>query len=265
MDFLQKEEYGIQDLLAIMELLRSPNGCPWDKVQTHESIRKNFIEETYEVVEAIDTQDTRLLQEELGDVLLQVVFHSQIEKERGGFDFSNVCDGICKKLILRHPHIFSNVIADTADEVVQNWEEIKKQEKQQTTAAETLKSVPKVLPALMRSEKVQSRAAKTGFDYPNVAGAMRDLRSEVDELCEAIEAGAQQNICEELGDVLFSAVNVSRFVKVDAEHALAKSCDKFISRFEQVEQIAVQRGVNISGADLKELDILWQEAKNKEE
>jgi len=265
MDYHQKERYGIDDLLRIMELLRSPGGCPWDKVQTHQSIRKNFIEETYEVVEAIDNQDASLLREELGDVLLQVVFHTQMERERGIFDFGDVCDGICKKLILRHPHIFSDTVADTPAEVLKNWEEIKKQEKRQTTHAQVLKSVPRVLPSLMRSEKVQHRAAKSGFDYPDVEWAMGDLRSEVEELAQAIAQKDAASVDEELGDLLFSVVNVARFVQVDPEHSLKKSCDKFISRFAHVEQIAADRGVALEGADMDLLDDLWQEAKTKNE
>lgn len=261
MDFLQKQSYGIEDLLSIMELLRSEGGCPWDREQTHESIRKNFIEETYEAVDAIDQRDMGLLREELGDVLLQVVFHTEMERELGTFDFGDVCDGVCKKLIHRHPHIFADVVAETPAEVLRNWDELKKREKRQATQAEVLRSVPRSLPSLMRSEKVQSRAAKVGFDYPDVAGALRDLRSEVDELCEAVGSGGREDMLEELGDVLFSAVNVSRFMGVDAEHALLRSCDKFIARFEQVERLAEQRDIDMPAAGIQELDILWREAK----
>ena len=264
MGFQQKKEYNIDDLLAIMELLRSPGGCPWDREQTHGSIRKNFIEETYEVAEAIDNGDTALLREELGDVLLQVVFHTEIEREQGSFTFDDVCDGVCKKLILRHPHIFSDVIADTPEEVLSNWEDIKKQEKRQTTQTQVLQSVPRTLPALMRSEKVQHRAAKVGFDYPGVQGALSDLRSEVDELSEAIRCGSPEDIAGELGDVLFSAANVARHCKLDSEQALGRSCDKFVSRFAGVEQLATQRRIDMTQADIKTLDSLWQEVKNKD-
>lgn len=153
----------ISDLRAITGLLRAPDGCPWDREQTHESIRGNFIEETYEVVEAIDTSDTELLEEELGDVLLQVVFHACIEEEKGGFDFEDVTDGICRKLILRHPHVFGDVNADTTEQVLSNWDKIKQRSKHQTTVTETLSSVAKSLPALMRAEKLIGRAAKAGY------------------------------------------------------------------------------------------------------
>jgi len=261
MEFQQKERYGINDLLNIMTLLRSPGGCPWDREQSHQSIRKNFIEETYEVVEAIDLEDSDMLREELGDVLLQVVFHTQMEAEKGSFGFDDVCDGICKKLISRHPHIFSDVEARTSAQVLRNWEEIKKQEKHQTTHTQALRSVPKVLPSLMRSEKVQSRAAKAGFDYPDTEWAMGDLRSEVEELAQAIGEQNPSAVEEELGDLLFAVVNVSRFVSVDAEHSLEQACDKFITRFAAVERMARERGISMGEADIDSLNHLWQEAK----
>ena len=246
-----------------MELLRSGDGCPWDREQDHHSIRKNFLEEVYEVVEAIDTEDSALLCEELGDVLLQVVFHARIEEEAGGFDFQQVCDGICKKLIVRHPHIFGDTKAADTGEVLTNWDRIKAQTKGQTTATQTLQSVPKVLPALMRSEKVQHRAAKAGFDYPDADWAMRDLESELQELRQAVAQGDQAHIDEELGDLLFAAVNVSRFTKTDAEHSLGLACEKFIARFAQVEQLAAEQGISMEKAPIEELDRLWKEAKRR--
>lgn len=260
--FQPKDRYGIDDLLTIMALLRSENGCPWDREQTHKSIRKNFIEETYEVVEAIDNGDKTLLREELGDVLLQVVFHAQMETEAGQFSFEDVCHDICSKLILRHPHIFSNVIANTSDEVLNNWEDIKKQEKNQATQTETLRSVPKVLPALMRSAKVQQRAAKAGFDYPDMDWAMKDLVSEVEELRRALLDGNSEEVFEELGDLLFSVVNVARFAKVDAEECLTAASEKFIDRFEQVERLAEEKGVNMADSSMDKLDLLWKESKD---
>lgn len=259
--FIPKEQYGINDLLNIMKLLRGENGCPWDREQNHHSIRKNFLEETYEVMEAIDSEDTVLLEEELGDVLLQIVFHARMEEEAGRFGFEDVCDGICKKLIVRHPHVFGTVAVSGSAEVLDNWDRIKRQTKGQLTATQTLKSVPAVLPALMRSEKVQHRAAKAGFDYPDVEWAMRDLESELEELKQAIAGKAQDEIEEELGDLLFSAVNVSRFVKTDAEQSLAKSCEKFIARFEQVEKLATEAGLDMKSASIEELDKLWKQAK----
>jgi len=261
MGFSQKELYTTQDLLSIMEYLRS--ACPWDKQQTHKSIRKNLIEETYEVAWAIDTEDVTLLKEELGDLLLQVVFHAQIENERGNFDFSGVCDALCKKLIARHPHVFGKTQANSPQQALQNWDEIKRREKQDKTAMGAIEDVPRCLPALMRSHKVQQRAAKTGFDYPGAQMAMADLHSEVNELEQALSAGESAGLEEELGDLIFSAVNVSRFVGVDSEEALTKSCDKFIARFEKVEALARERNIDMHIADIKTLDGLWKEAKKQ--
>ncbi len=261
--FTQKTHYEISDLLKIVELLRGENGCPWDREQDHHTIRKNFLEETYEVVEAIDKEDPALLQEELGDVLLQVVFHARMEEEAGRFGFSDVCDGICKKLVERHPHVFGEVTVSGTGEVLSNWEQIKQKSKGQKTASETLRSVPAVLPALMRSEKVQHRAAKAGFDYTDCGWAMRDLESELSELKEAIAEGEQAHIEEELGDLLFSAVNVARFVRTDPENALTNSCEKFIRRFELVETLARERGIDMKTTPIEELDRLWKEIKQR--
>jgi len=261
MVFSQKERYATQDLLSIMELLRS--ACPWDKQQTHKSIRKNLIEETYEVAWAIDTEDTALLKEELGDLLLQVVFHSQMEKECGNFDFADVCDALCKKLIARHPHVFGGTEAGNAEQALQNWDEVKRSEKQDKTATGAIEDVPRCLPALMRSQKVQGRAAKTGFDYPDAEMAMSDLRSELKELEQALSDGGAAGLEEELGDLIFSAVNVSRFVGVDSEEALSKSCDKFAARFGKVEALAQERSIDMHKSDIQTLNSLWKEAKEQ--
>ena len=258
---MHKERYQISDLLRIMDKLRAPGGCPWDREQSHKSIRRNLIEETYEAAEAIDNDDADLLREELGDILLQVVFHAQIGREHGSFDFDDVCDGICKKLITRHPHIFADTIAKTSDEVLANWEAIKRMEKSQESAVSTLKAVSKALPALMRSEKVQNRAAKTGFDYHNTAEAFQDLKNELAELEQAIASGSAGEIHEELGDLLFAAVNVSRFTGIDAEKSLADSCEKFISRFGKVEEMAQARSIDMKDANMDLLNRLWGEAK----
>jgi len=260
-DFPIKKHYNIEDLLQIMRILRGEDGCPWDREQDHDTIRKNMIEETYEVVEAIDRKDSAMLCEELGDVLLQVVFHAQMEKELGVFDFDDVCDGICQKLILRHPHIFGDVVAKTSEQVLNNWDEIKKKEKGQNTASDTLRSVPAVLPALMRAEKVQHRAAKTGFDYPGADDAFADLQSEVAELQEAMQSQDADHKQEELGDVLFSVVNVARLLHIDPEEALTRSTEKFMDRFEKVERIATECGMNMSESSLDELNALWAQAK----
>ena len=261
MDFFQKERYAVEDLLCIMEMLRL--SCPWDREQTHKSIRKNFIEETYEAVEAIDNEDAVLLKEELGDVLLQVAFHAQIAKESENFDFGDVCDAVCKKLITRHPHIFGAAKAENAEQALQSWDDIKKKEKQRQTTIQALKDIPACLPALMRSQKVQQKAAKAGFDYPDTSMAMMDLRSEVEEVQCALDSGAAAALEEELGDLIFSAVNISRLTGVDAEEALTKSCNKFIARFEKVESLALEKGIDMQKASINLLDILWREAKKK--
>ncbi len=261
MDFQQKPNYGFEDLVEIMKILRAPGGCPWDREQTHKSIRQNFIEETYEAIEAIDTEDRELLKEELGDVLLQVVFHSEMESEKGSFNINDVCDGVCKKLIVRHPHIFADVKADTADEVLKNWDNIKMKTKSQKTQSDAMDSVSKSLPSLMRSEKLQKKAAKVGFDWPDVNGALQKVEEETQELKNAIESQDKENMAEELGDLLFSVVNVSRFIKVDSEEALYYACDKFTKRFRKVENLAKERNINIESASLSQLDSLWDEVK----
>lgn len=260
-EFKRKEKYDFQDLVAIMKILRGEGGCPWDREQTHQSIRQNFIEETYEVIEAIDTEDTELLKEELGDVLLQVVFHSEIEQEQGRFDIDDVADGICKKLIVRHPHVFSDVTADTSEKVLENWDKIKMQTKSQKSRTQAMRSVSRSLPGLMRSQKIQEKAAKAGFDWDNVNGALDKLEEEIAELKQAIKNNDSENQFEEFGDVLFSAVSVSRFLGVDSEKALYFSCDKFIERFDKAEQAAKEQGINMKDADLNTLDSLWNQAK----
>ncbi|WP_444657816.1 nucleoside triphosphate pyrophosphohydrolase [Caproiciproducens sp. R2] len=261
MDFQFKKKYSMQDLLDIMAILRSSEGCPWDREQTHQSIRNCFIEETYEAVEAIDNEDTELLKEELGDVLLQVLFHSQLEKESGRFDFSDVVDGIAQKMIIRHPHVFGSTVVNSSDEVLVNWDAIKKETKKQATQTEVLQSVSKALPALMRSAKVQHKAAKVGFDWPDISGALDKVAEETCELKEAIDNGSWEDRMEELGDLLFSVVNVSRFLKVEPEQALSFSCDKFILRFQKMEQLAKERGADMASLSLEQLDSLWNEAK----
>ena len=244
-----------------MKILRAPGGCPWDREQTHQSIRSCMIEETYEAVEAIDIADSALLQEELGDVLLQVVFHAQMESEAGGFDFSDVADGICKKLIVRHPHVFGSVQASTSDEVLANWDAIKKRTKSQKTQTEVLRSVSAALPALMRSAKVQQKAAKVGFDFPDVSAALQKVAEETDELREAVRAGDSAGCAEELGDLLFSVVNVARFLQVEPEQSLSVACNKFIERFAVVERLAGERELDLHTASPEELDLLWDESK----
>lgn len=260
-DFKQKEKYDINDLFEIMRYLRAPGGCPWDAEQTHESIRKNLIEETYEVVEAIDKKDSGMLLEELGDLLMQVVFHAQMEDEKGVFNFDDVADGVCKKLIERHPHVFGEVEVSGVDDVLDNWDAIKRRKKGQKKGSEPMLSVPRELPALMRAAKIQQKASAVGFDWPDVSGAYGKIIEETQELRKAVESGVQDDVIEELGDLLFSVVNVSRFLKCDAEEALTAASDKFINRFIRVEQLAKENGVDMEKASLEKLDKLWDIAK----
>ncbi|MDD6220977.1 MAG: nucleoside triphosphate pyrophosphohydrolase [Clostridia bacterium] len=261
-DFKQKEKYDINDLLEIMRSLRAPGGCPWDAEQTHESIRKNLIEETYEVVEAIDKKDSDMLLEELGDLLMQVVFHAQMEDEKGVFNFDDVADGVCKKLIERHPHVFGEIEVSGVGDVLDNWDAIKRRKKGQKKGSEPMLSVPRELPALMRAAKIQQKASAVGFDWPDVSGAYDKIIEETQELRKAVESGVQDDVIEELGDLLFSVVNVSRFLKCDAEEALTAASDKFINRFIRVEQLAKENGVDMEKASLEELDRLWNIVKS---
>ena len=263
-DFAFKDRYTIDDLLEIMKLLRSPGGCPWDREQDHHTIRRNLIEEAYEAVEAIDLEDRDALCEELGDVLLQVVFHSRMAQEAGEFTFDDVCNGVCRKLIERHPHVFGEIKVDDADEVLRNWEAIKQKSKKQDTATETLQAVPKVFPALMRAQKVQKRAAKAGLDWEEIGGVLAKLEEECAEFRQACDEGAADRMAEEMGDVLFAAVNVSRFAHIDAEDALQGATEKFIRRFARVEKMAAERGLEMKQTSPSELDDLWNQAKELE-
>lgn len=259
LDFLCKESYDLRDFVALITFLRSPDGCPWDQVQTHESIRRNFLEETYEVCEAIDAGDTAHLKEELGDVLMQVVFHAGIEADAGRFDMDDVCDGVVKKLLYRHPHVFGDGQAETADTVPASWEQLKRQEKGQKTTADALDAVARSLPGLWRAEKIQKKAAEAGFDWRDVSGALDKLDEETTELRQAVRAGT--NVEEELGDVLFAAVKVGRFCGVDPETAVNGTCEKFIRRFRAMEEAAAAEGRSLSDMTLEEMTALWNGAK----
>ncbi len=260
--FKFKNSYEFNDLVEIVAILRGEGGCPWDAVQTHSTIKKDLIEETYEVIEAINKDDKALLCEELGDLMLQAVFHAQIETEQNCFNIDAVCDGICKKLIERHPHVFGEVNVSGVDDVLTNWDDIKRKTKNQKTTTQAMQAVPRELPALMRSTKIQKKAAKAGFDWNDVAGALDKLEEEIGELRQAINESDDAASFEELGDVLFSAVNVSRFIDVDAEEALTSATDKFFNRFSIVEQLAQKRDIDMKNTSLDELDKLWDEAKH---
>ena len=254
--FTFKEKYGIDDLLEIMRILRAPGGCPWDAEQTHESIKKDFIEETYEVIEAINKKDKTLLEEELGDVLLQVVFHAQIEKEEGSFDFGNVCDGICKKLVERHPHVFGEVKVSGTEDVLTNWDEIKRKSKGQKTQGSSMLKVPKELPALMRSYKVAQRAERTGLSV--IKASPLDIL--LDEKAQNIDKDVYSRV---IGNTLLSFVNFARKVGVDPEEALQKATDNYIEDFGKVEETIRLEGKDASSLSIDELDAIWQKVQTK--
>ncbi len=261
-NFQYKDKYDIHDYRAIMTLLRGEGGCPWDRVQTHESIRRNLLEEAYEAVSAIDHGDMENLQEELGDLQMQVLFHAEMEEEQGGFTFDDVCDMACKKLIRRHPHVFGQQQAADAEEALSSWDDVKRQEKHQTSTSGAMAGIADALPALWRAEKIQSKARKDGFDWPDWHGAREKLSEELDELDEAIAAG--EGVEEELGDLLAAAVNLARLLKIDPEQALNGSCDRFIRRYGRMEALAGETGQALSELPLEEQDKLWQQAKAEE-
>ena len=265
-DFQCKERYGFQDLLTIMTLLRSPGGCPWDREQTHTSLRRNLLEEACEAAEAIDRQDPAALREELGDVLLQVVFHAELEREQGGFTMDDVIDGVCKKLVYRHPHVFGTTqVADTQAEL-SLWEQLKRREKGQASTADAVDAVARTLPALWRAEKIHRKVSQAGFDWDDVSGALDKLGEEVDELRAAVAgevpADAPHGVSEELGDVLLAAAKVAQATGVDPEAALHGACDKFAARFRRVEELT--GGRPLSGCSEQELVELWQQAKTSQ-
>ena len=252
-DFVYKSHYDVNDFRRLIHLLRQKDGCPWDSAQTHASIRNNFLEETYEVCEAIDNGDNALLKEELGDVLMQVIFHASIEEDAGHFDLDDVADSACKKLIFRHPNLFSEEGSSLS------WDELKQQEKGYTTRTQSLNAVARSLPALWRAKKVQKRAASFGFDWPDIAPAMHKVEEEYQELRQAIDE--QSNIEEELGDLLFAVVNAARHLNIDPEQALNRASDKFISRFAAMEQIEPEDWTTLSPT---KLHWLWRQAKRME-
>ncbi len=258
---MNKEKYEFSDLIDIMKLLRSEQGCPWDREQTHESLKKYLIEETYEVLEAIDMNDKDKLCEELGDLLLQIVFHARIAEEEGRFNISDVITGISSKMVSRHTHVFGKDKAETPDQVVENWEEIKKKEKGMKSQTEVLKSVPSNLPALMRSYKVQQKAAQVGFDWDDIDDAFNKVLEELREFKDVYKSKNVARITDEMGDVLFAMVNVSRFLNIQPELALTGTINKFIKRFEYIETESAKAGKELTSMNLEEMDKLWDVAK----
>ena len=260
-ELCSKTEYGFEDLCTVMEVLRSEEGCPWDREQNHESIRDNFIEETYEVIEAIDTDDPVLLREELGDVMLQIVFHARMEEENGGFNVNDVCNDVCKKLIHRHPHVFGDVTVGSSREVLDVWNEIKNEEKQRNTMTAKLRAIPPMLPALMRAEKVGKKAKC--FDFTDSESVRAKLDEELREVDEAVVEGSFEAIEEEIGDLLLTVTSLCRKLHVSPEAALKKATDKFIDRFETLENETIARGIDMENSTMEVLDSVWDEIKHK--
>ena len=258
---LEKSNYDFNDLVEIVKILRGEGGCPWDMEQTHKTIRDDLIEETYEVIEAIDTDNPELLREELGDVLLQIVFHAGIESDEGRFTIDDVADEICKKMIYRHPHVFSDTVANTSEEVLKNWENLKSDEKQRKTVTDKLRAIPPQLPALMRASKVGKKASC--FDFPDIPSIISKVKEELCELEEAIKDENASNIYEEAGDLLLSVTSLCGKLDVNAERALNDATDKFINRFEAVEKEVASIGKNIKEMDICELDAIWGKIKQK--
>ncbi|HBI6896839.1 TPA: nucleoside triphosphate pyrophosphohydrolase [Clostridium perfringens] len=253
-----------QDLLDIIETLRNPGGCPWDREQTHESLKSALLEECYEVIDAIENEDEDALIEELGDVLLQVVFHASIGKEDGYFDIMDVIGGISNKMVNRHPHVFGNEEANTSEQVLVNWDEIKKEEKGIKTLTEEMQNIAKSLPATTRAYKVQKKAKKVGFDWNDVNYAMDKVKEELNEIKEVYNCEDKSIIEGEVGDLLFACINVARFLEVDGELALDKTIKKFIKRFSYIENEAIKNNKNLKDMTLEEMDKLWEEAKTSE-
>ena len=253
--------YTYEDLITVVELLRSEGGCPWDMEQTHKSIRNDFIEETYEVIEAIDTEDPALLREELGDVLLQVVFHARIEEEQDVFGMPEVANDICAKLIHRHPHVFGTVEVEDSAEVLRNWEAIKGEEKQRITMTDKLRAIPPMYPALMRAQKVGKKAAC--FDFETTEAVYDKLDEEIAEVKAAAASGDADAVAEELGDLLLTVTSLARKLGVKSEEALFHATNKFIDRFEIVENAVLAAGKNMEELSMAELDAIWDSIKHR--
>jgi len=258
----KSEKEALGRLIGILDILREE--CPWDKAQTHESLRICMLEEAYEVCEAIDNANSDNLEEELGDVLLQVLFHSAIAEEMSKFSLVTMINRECDKLIRRHPHVFSKENAKSVDKAIEKWENVKWKEKGGISYSDRLASIPKALPALIRSYKVQAKAAEAGFDWDDVSGAFQKIKEETEELIEASRSNDSKQISEELGDLLFSLVNAARFLGVNPEQALNAASEKFIKRFSYIEEEVGAQGGRLECATLQEMDNLWEMAKLKE-
>lgn len=262
---VKKCNYPLDPLVDVLAALRGENGCPWDREQNHVTLRKYLLEETYEVIEAINQGDMYKICEELGDLLLQIVFHAQIARENNYFDINDVVSGITRKMLRRHPHVFGEATVASSKEVEASWEKIKKAENEFCPRISLLDGIPASLPALLRAARVQSRAAQVGFDWPDYRGAREKVDEELGELSAAIAARDPVRLQEETGDLLFAVVNLARLLKVDAELALAATVDKFSARFRYLEEQARKMGRELAGCTLQELDGWWEEAKKVEE
>ena len=256
---LSKDTYTFDDLVSVVVVLRSEQGCPWDKEQTHQSIRNDFIEETYEVIEAIDTQDPVLLREELGDVLLQVVFHARIEEQEGRFNMNDVANDICVKLIHRHPHVFGDVYAKDSEQVLKNWDAIKNEEKQRISVTDKLRAIPPMYPALLRAQKVGKKAAC--FDFSGAEQAKDKVLEEVAEVMAVTDDPAEAE--KEIGDLLLAVTSLARMLGVNAEEALFHATNRFIDRFEAIEDAVLAQGQDITKVDRDELERIWDQNKLK--
>lgn len=263
MDREKDHSYGFGELVSIMARLRDVDGCPWDQEQTHESLKASLLEEAYEVIDAIEQDDLYGLEEELGDVLLQVVFHSAIASENGYFNNRDVISGICRKLIHRHPHVFGDVDVADSDEVLVNWEQIKREEKSHERVTDSMKALPMAMPATLRAYKIQKKAAGVGFDWDHIDDAILKIKEELDEFLEALQNNDEAEMEAELGDLLFAIINVCRFAKVNPELALGKTNSKFINRFEFIEDSEVSKKEGIGNLTLQVMDELWNMAKNQ--
>ena len=257
-------EEAIKRLADIIALLRSEEGCPWDKVQTHKSIRSCLLEEAYEVADAIDNEDYDNLEEELGDVLLQVVFHANLGIEEQKFDLCSIANRECDKMIRRHPHVFLNKNLESIDKVLEKWENVKRKERGTASHTDSMMNVPNALPALIRSYKIQKKAAEVGFDWDDVSEAFSKVKEETYELLEIYQGNDETSIKEEVGDLLFAVVNVARFLGVNPEEALNFTSQKFINRFGFIEKSAKLQGRLLEHMTLEEMDRLWNEAKGIE-
>jgi tetrapyrrole methylase family protein / MazG family protein len=256
------ESMDFKELLTIMEKLRGEKGCPWDKVQNRESIKPYIIEEAYELIEAIEENDPEKIKEELGDLLFQIVFQCQLAREKNEFDMSAVIEKIGEKMISRHPHVFGEAECRTPGEVVKQWEVLKKQEGKLRDSI--LEGVPKAMSSLLRAHRLQKRAAQVGFDWEKVEDVLKKVDEEMNELKEALKSGKKEEMEDELGDIFFMLVNLSRFIKVNPEDAHRKTISKFIHRFRHIEMRAAEQGRELSGMTLEEMDNLWDEAKQNE-